>query len=133
MTTAIIAFSIGILIPDALAVAVDTIGSNDPSIAAMWTQIGRVLPFFDVGREAVGMDPNKSFFIKAIRFMMELIGGTAVAVLIYAGIKMIMSQGNEEGTTEAKKIATYAIAGLILAILTDTIVNYLAGVVVRST
>jgi hypothetical protein len=57
-------------------------------------------------------------------FVSQLVGGLAMIALIYAGIKAIMSWGNEQGLTEAKTIAMWAIAGIALAMMGPPIIDF---------
>ncbi|MDD5623128.1 MAG: hypothetical protein PHI23_00240 [Candidatus Peribacteraceae bacterium] len=56
-----------------------------------------------------------------------VIGGGSVAAVIYAGVKLTIS--GEQGKEEAKKIVTYALAGLVLAIMGSAIVRYVESLV----
>jgi succinate dehydrogenase/fumarate reductase cytochrome b subunit len=55
----------------------------------------------------------------------------AVVVVIIAGIRLIVSQGNDEEKDKAKKAIFYALAGLVIVLFARVIVglvtNYLAG------
>ena len=68
-----------------------------------------------------------------IVFISSIIGGTAVAVLVYAGIKISMSQGNAEGLNEGKKIAMWALLGVAIAIVAPAVINWVAGVITAAT
>lgn len=112
-------------IPAAYAGSVLTgVGSANTGVAAMWLEICSVMPFCAVGTNAPLLVGLKLSFA-----ILMFIGGAAVAVLIYAGIRIIISRGNDEGLSEAKKIATYAVLGIALAILADAIVLYAIGLV----
>ena len=100
------------------------VGSANPGVVTMWNEICSVMPFCDIGTAAPVMIGLKLTFS-----ILLFIGGAAVAVLIYAAIRIIISRGNEEGLTEAKKVAIYAGLGIVLAILADAIVLYAIGLV----
>jgi succinate dehydrogenase/fumarate reductase cytochrome b subunit len=55
----------------------------------------------------------------------------AVVVVIIAGIRLIVSQGNDEEKDKAKKAIFYALAGLVIVLFARVIIglvtNYLAG------
>lgn len=55
----------------------------------------------------------------------------AVVVVIIAGIRLIVSQGNEDEMGKAKKAIFYALGGLVIVLFARVIVglvtNYLAG------
>lgn len=50
----------------------------------------------------------------------------AVIMLVIAGIKLIVSQGEEEEKNKAKKIILYVIAGLLLILFARVIVGFIA-------
>lgn len=112
------------LVPTAHAVVLQTAGSSNPGVQSMWTTICQTMPFCGVGLLAPGF-----FGAKLVRFILSIIGGTAVVVIIYGGIKMLLSQGSEEALTEARKIVMYAAAGLILALLANVVIFYVSSVV----
>ena len=94
-------------IPTAYAGAVlKGVGTANAGVATMWNEICSVMPFCDVGTNAPAF-----IALKLMGFILTFIGGAAVAVLIYAGIRIITSRGNEEGLTEAKKIVDDAYCG----------------------
>ena len=56
------------------------------------------------------------------------IGGiAAVFFIIYGGIQFVTSQGQPDKTAQARKTLTYAIAGLVIAIIATVVVRYVAG------
>lgn len=101
-------------------------GQPNPAVEGMWNKICSTLPFCDTA----GPQAFVTFTQKLITFVLSTIGVAAVSVLIYAAIKIIMSQGNDDGITEAKKIAMWALGGVILAILGNTIVLYFSQTVI---
>ncbi len=71
----------------------------------------------------------QDWFIKAIaRFTSDFIGIVtvlALVMLVLAGVQMLTAYGDEEKITTAKKNATWAVAGLLLAIFSYAIVEVL--------
>lgn len=53
-----------------------------------------------------------------------IIGAVSVLMLIYGGIRYTTSAGNEKNVTAAKSTITYAIVGLVVAVLAYAIVNF---------
>jgi Type IV secretion system pilin len=58
-------------------------------------------------------------------------GSVAVILLIYAGIRFVMSGGDPKQTQQARQIITYAIIGLILILCSFGII-YLVGYLTNS-
>jgi hypothetical protein len=59
-----------------------------------------------------------------INFFLGLMGLVSVAFLIYAGVMMITAGGDEQHLTKAKKIITYAVIGIVIILLSYTIVQF---------
>ncbi len=95
------------------------LGGYAPGIGAMWGQLKQTFPHTDWGSR--GLE-----FILAIitHLILRMIGGIAVLMIVYGGIRMIMTVYDENGHAEAKKIVVAACVGLILAIAADVIVLY---------
>jgi hypothetical protein len=108
---------IGLLLPRASARNIDQLGEGTPGIDAMWAVIRSVFPYTGVGEGGLTL-----LLLKVTNFILIFIGGIAVAMIIYAGIKIVT--GGEEGIGEAKKIILYAAGGLIAALVADAVVIY---------
>lgn len=61
-----------------------------------------------------------------ISWALTFAGVVAVVLIIYSGIKLITSGGDPKQVEDAKKILTYAILGLILILLSFTIIKLIA-------
>lgn len=61
-----------------------------------------------------------------INYFLGLLGLIAVAFLIYAGILMVTAGGNEEQVAKARKIIMYAVIGIVIILLSYTIVTFVA-------
>jgi hypothetical protein len=57
-----------------------------------------------------------------LRILFVLIGIAAVVVIIIAGFRMVLANGSEEELTKAKKAITWAIIGLIVSLMSFSIV-----------
>lgn len=55
-------------------------------------------------------------------YLLSLVAILALLGAVWAGMRMILSVGNEQGVSEAKKILLWSIAGLIVAGLSYVIV-----------
>ena|SRR3990167_7626777 len=101
-------------------------GSINAAVASMWVKICMTLPFCTVGANAPAF-----LAMKLIRFISSLILGVGVLVMIYAGIKVTLSEGSDESVTEAKKIGMWAASGIGLSILARVVVEYVGNVFLR--
>lgn len=63
-----------------------------------------------------------------INYVLGFLGLIAVAFLIYAGILMVTAAGNEDQVGKARKIITYAVVGIVIIILSFTIVQFATNV-----
>lgn len=58
-----------------------------------------------------------------INYILSFVSLAAVIVIIIAGIRLIISQGNDEEKDKAKKAILYAIIGLIIILISRIIVS----------
>ncbi len=61
-----------------------------------------------------------------INYFLGLLGLVAVVFLIYAGVLMVTAGGNDEQVTKARKIIMYAIVGIVIILLSYTIVQFVS-------
>lgn len=69
-------------------------------------------------------DDANSLINTIVNLMIFFIGVVAVIVIIVSGFTYVTSNGNKEQVTKAKNTLTYAIVGLVVAILAYAIVNW---------
>jgi len=62
-----------------------------------------------------------------INYFLGILGLIAVAFLIYAGILMVTAGGNEEQVGKARKVITYAVIGIVIILLSWTIVTFVTS------
>ncbi|MBI5412250.1 hypothetical protein HZA43_03700 [Candidatus Peregrinibacteria bacterium] len=65
--------------------------------------------------------------ITIINYFLGILGLVAVGFLIYAGVLMVTSGGNEEQVTKGRKVITYAIIGIVIIVLAYTIVQFVTN------
>ncbi len=56
-----------------------------------------------------------------------IVGAASVIMIIYGGFKFITSGGSEESTKSAKNTILYALVGLIIVLVAQTIVKFVFG------
>ena len=64
---------------------------------------------------------------KLIDYFLGFLGLIAVAFIIYGGVLMVTSGGNEDAVGKAKKIITYAAIGIVLIMLSFAIVSFVTN------
>ena len=62
-----------------------------------------------------------------INYFLGLLGLIAVAFLIYAGVLMVTAGGNDEQITKARKIIMYAVVGIVIILLSYTIITFVSS------
>jgi ABC-type Fe3+ transport system permease subunit len=62
---------------------------------------------------------------RVINIMLYIVGILAIIMLIYGGIRYVLSGGDDKRVTAAKNTILYAIVGLIVAILGYAVVNWI--------
>lgn len=69
-------------------------------------------------------DNINSIIGTVVDLLIYAIGITSVIVIIVSGFTYVTADGKQEQITKAKNTLTYAIVGLVIAILAYAIVNY---------
>ena len=110
---------IGMMIPRASAAVIEQLGQGAPGINSMWDDLKQVFPHTDFGSQGLAF-----ILLTITNIILRFIGAVAVLMIVYGGIRMIMTVYDEASHTEAKKIVISACVGLILVMLTDAIVMY---------
>lgn len=110
----------GTLITTAHAAQLDQWGSANSGVQQMWARVRATLYTRD--------EPVQALINSTIMFIFPLIGVAAVIIIIYAGIRIVTSQGKEDVVSEAKTMIFYACLGVIFSIMATTIVAYFANV-----
>ena len=83
---------------------------------------------------ASGIDaPQEQFFGGVLlpvltKAIIALAGGFAFVFMIVGGIQILTAYGNEEKVSAGKKTMTYAIVGLLIALLAYAVVSIISGV-----
>lgn len=68
-----------------------------------------------------------SKIVIVINYFLGLLGLVAVAFLIYAGILMVTAGGDDGAIGKGKKIITYAVIGIVIILLSYTIVTFVSN------
>ena len=101
-----------------------TIGGNNYAFADAKSEIQSGIS------DAGGKDNNKDLttvITDIVKTMLFIVGLLSVIVIIYSGILYIISAGNSNTVQKAKTTLTYAVVGLIVAILSYAIVSFVVN------
>lgn len=74
-------------------------------------------------------DGSAAIIPRVINLMLFIVGVLAVIMLIWGGIRYVISGGDATKVKDAKNTILYAIVGLIVAILGYAVVNWVISVV----
>lgn len=62
-----------------------------------------------------------------LQIIFGVLGGIAVLVIVLAGLRMVMAQGNPEAVAKARNTILYAVIGLIITLIAFSIVTFVVG------
>jgi hypothetical protein len=71
-------------------------------------------------------DDAKNVISTVVNLLLYILGAVAIIMIIVGGIMYVTSGGDAGGVKKAKDTITYAIIGLIVAIMAYAIVNFVA-------
>lgn len=78
-----------------------------------------VIPFINLS----GFDTFPELVVFVMKGFFFLIGIMAVLIIIVGGVRLLLSQGNQESVTKGKQTIIWAVAGLIVALLSFSLVS----------
>lgn len=70
----------------------------------------------------------RTSFINIINYLLAFLGLVLLVIIIYAGVLIIMSDGEEDAITKGRKMIMYALIGVAIIVLSYTIVNFITDV-----
>ncbi len=80
------------------------------------------------GVSGTNPDAIRSGIIRVIEIVLSFMALIAVVVIVIAGIRLVVSQGEETEKDKAKKTIFYAIIGLVVILLAQAIVGFVADI-----
>ena len=86
-------------------------------------------PYRGEGQPANLFEGSTAIVPRIINLMLFIVGVLAIFMMIYGGIRYVLSGGDNGKVKDAKNTILYAIVGLIVAILGYAIVNWVVSVV----
>ncbi|MBM3231288.1 TrbC/VirB2 family protein [Candidatus Peregrinibacteria bacterium] len=79
------------------------------------------------GIDATDEDSARSAILDILFLVLRFMALVAVIIIVIAGIRLVISQGEETEKDKAKKAIFYAIIGLVIILLAQAIVSIVAG------
>ena len=82
------------------------------------------------GQQATGASSGKDFASTVrtvVNMLLFIIGLVAVIVIVYSGIKFVVSSGDSNAVKSARDTMLYAVIGLVVAIMAYAIVGWVVG------
>jgi len=79
----------------------------------------------DIG--GTGTDDPEEKVIEIVEKILSFMALVAVIVIVIAGVRMVISQGEQEAIEKGKKTILWALVGLIIILLASAIVQVVAG------
>ena len=76
---------------------------------------------------------NNGTFTNLANTILYIVGLVSVVMLIFGGLRYVVSGGDSKKVTDAKNTVLYAIIGLVIAILSYAIVNFVLNAIGSST
>lgn len=86
-------------------------------------------PYRGEGQPVSLFDGPSAIIPRAINLMLFIVGVLAIFMMIYGGIRYVLSGGDGNKVKDAKNTILYAIVGLVVAILGYAVVNWVVSVV----
>ncbi len=112
------------LTPQAQALDLSQIGQGAPGVSDMWNNFQSIFPFALAGPSTPGY-----LFGRVAYLVFWFTGFVAVALVVYAAMRLSAAGFNEEGKAEAKRVLTNVGIGLILALVSDLVIFSIAYVI----
>ncbi|MCA9370759.1 MAG: hypothetical protein KC680_02240 [Candidatus Peregrinibacteria bacterium] len=78
----------------------------------------------DIGGVGSDTDAIRQGILDALTFILSFMALIAVVIIVIAGIRLVISQGEEGEKDKAKKTIFYAILGLVVILLAQAIVGF---------
>lgn len=95
--------------------------------SALATGVGGPVPDYPGSVTATSTADFRTAITNALLLVLSFLALVAVVIIVIAGIRLIVSQGEEEAKDKAKKTIFYAIIGLIVILFARAIVAFFAG------
>ena len=97
--------------------------------AVAFAQFGGPMPDIAGTPNALSNQGIRDLVLRMLTFVLDFLALAAVVFIVIAGIRLIVSQGNDEAKDKAKKIILYVIVGLLIVLFARVIVGFFTDVI----
>ncbi len=94
------------------------------AFAAQSGEFGGQIPAIPGTPSAASEGDIRGIILRALLFVLNFLALAAVIFIIVAGIRLIVSQGEDEAKNKAKKTILYVIIGLLVVLFARVIVGF---------
>lgn len=115
-----------------LYVSTGTVAASMTMAATAFAQnpFGRTDDVLQGAPNATSADDVRVRIVNLLQQVLNFLALVAVIVIIIAGIRLILSQGEDEAKDKAKKTIIYVVAGLVVILLAKVIVNFVTSLII---
>lgn len=84
-------------------------------------------PTEDIGSGELGAGDLKAAIAEVMKTVLDFVALIAVVMIVVAGIRYIISQGEEQEKEKAKKMIIYVVIGLLIILVARAIVTFVVS------
>jgi type IV secretory pathway VirB2 component (pilin) len=99
------------------------------ALAAQTGEFGGPIPAIPGTPGAASEGDIRGIILRALVFVLNFLALIAVIIIVIAGIRLIVSQGEEEEKNKAKKTILYVVIGLLIVLFARVIVGFFTDTV----
>ncbi len=77
--------------------------------------------------DAASEDDLQTSIVSVVNKLLGFLGLGLLLIIIYSGVKIIFSDGDEEAVTAARTTIMYAVLGVVVIVLSYTLVDFIAN------
>jgi hypothetical protein len=112
----------GLVLMSATAFAERTLGAN----------FAGPIPSIPGTPSAASEGDIRGVILKALAFVLNFLALLAVVFIVISGVRLIISQGNDEQKDKAKKTILYVIIGLLVVLFARVIVGFFTTTIAQT-
>jgi hypothetical protein len=99
-------------------------GPSNPLTAGFEAVNGRITGLFQ--------GELREVILRVLAVVLDVIAFVAVIIIVIAGVRLIVSQGEDDAVDKSKKTILYVVIGLIIILLSRLIVSFVLNIITTS-